>query len=258
MERQDLIQKIEDAEMILVGFGEAFDGKGKLRQKPEYRRGCEILKKEGLSWLLPGWSEYCLERWGDGSVEAALERLDTLLEGKNHFGVSVSTNSSIARRKRLVMPCGSVLQKQCAGGCKGVLEETCREDRALLEEFFHGLAGGCPERKAVSLGICPECGREFVLNTVYAENYNEEGYLDQWRLYMKWLQGTLNRRLLILELGVGLQFPSVIRWPFEKAAFYNRKAFFCRVDEKLYQLTKELAEKGCGISKDAVEWLAGL
>ena len=75
---------------------------------------------------------------------------------------------------------------------------------------------------------------------------------------MKWLQGTLNRKLFILELGVGMRFPTVIRWPFEKAAFYNKRACFCRVNEKLYHLTEELAEKGWGISQNAIDWLLKL
>ena len=108
------------------------------------------------------------------------------------------------------------------------------------------------------MGTCPECGAPLVLNNIYAENYNENGYLDQWNLYRKWLQRTLNHRLLILELGVGMRFPTVIRWPFEKTAFFNQKAYFYRVNENLYQLTKELSGKGYGISKDAVAWLAQL
>ena len=97
-----------------------------------------------------------------------------------------------------------------------------------------------------------------VLNNVYAQHYDEQGYLEQWSIYTKWLQGTLNRRLVILELGVGMQFPSVIRWPFEKIAFFNQKAFFLRVHESLYQLDEKLSGKGCGISQNAIDWLSQL
>ena len=62
-------------------------------------------------------------------------------------------------------------------------------------------------------------------------------------------------QLLILELGVSLQFPTVIRWPFEKVAFYNQKAFLYRVNEKLYQMTKELSDRGTGIEKNAIDWI---
>ena len=258
MDREFFRDKIEQSEMVLVGLGEDFDGMTTLRRRADYVRGCERLKAEGVSWLIPAWNEYCLEQSGEHAVEEALDKLDNLLEGKNHYTVSVATNSRIAHGTRTVMPCGSVFRKQCSAGCRDILPEVPEEERKLLGDIFHGLSMGSVTEESVSLGVCPDCGAPLILNNVYAENYNENGYLDSWKLYMKWLQGTLNHRLLVLELGVGMQFPTVIRWPFEKTAFFNRKAFFCRVNEKLYQLTKELAEKGCGISEDAVAWLAGL
>ena len=143
-------------------------------------------------------------------------------------------------------------------GCRDVLSDRTEEETESLRDFFRELAEGSVQREKLFSGTCPECGAPLICNTIYAENYNENGYLDQWNLYMKWLQGTLNHRLLVLELGVGMRFPTVIRWPFEKTAFFNQKAYFCRVNENLYQLTKELAGKGCGISQDAVAWLAQL
>lgn len=258
MDREAFLDKIEQSEMVLVGLGEEFDGTKLLRQRADYGNGCETLKAEGLSWMIPAWNEYCLEQAGEHIIEAALDKLDVLLEGKNHFIVSVSMNSRIARGSRTVMPCGSVFRKQCSAGCGDVLQEVTEEEREILKNVFHGLASERLKKEMVSLGTCPNCGAPLILNNIHAENYNENGYLDQWKLYMKWLQGTLNRKLLVLELGVGMQFPTVIRWPFEKTAFFNQKAYFCRVNEKLYQLTKELVGKGCGISEDAVAWLARL
>lgn len=253
MEKEDILEKLAEADMVLVGLGEEFDGQRILRSCEGYQAGCETLKEAGMGWMIPGWEEFHRRRCGDGTIPAALERLAALLKDKNHFVVSVSTNGETAHVGRVVMPCGAAFRKQCANGCAGVLEELTDEDRAGLEHFFEGSCKG-----KAGLGVCPECGAPMILNNIYAENYNEEGYLEQWRLYMKWLQGTLNRRLLVLELGVGMRFPSVIRWPFEKAAFFNQKAYFCRVNENLYQLTKELAQKGCGISKNAIDWLGQL
>ena len=97
-----------------------------------------------------------------------------------------------------------------------------------------------------------------VLNTVHTDDYDEKGYLEQWQLYTKWLQGTLNKNLTVVELGVGMRYPTVIRWPFEKIVFFNKKARLVRVNESLYQLTEELSGKGCGIPRNGVEWLENL
>jgi len=255
-QNEEIIEKIRQAEKILVGLGEEFDGTKTLMQFPGYADGCRKLKERGIPWLIPEWNVFCSERSGEDSAVSALKKLHSLLEGRDYFIVSTSTDRRIASfdDSRLVMPCGSGLKKQCAGGCGQMLSEVTEEDKDSMrqdfEELFHGRGAG-----AFLTGTCPGCGAALVLNNVYVENYDENGYLPQWDTYKKWLQGTLNCRLLVLELGVGIQFPSVIRWPFEKVAFFNQKAFFCRVNEKLYHLAKELSGKGCGISKNAIEWL---
>lgn len=258
--------KISEAEMILIGLGEEFDN-DMLQKCPEYAKGAEKLTAMELSTLIPAWNEFCsgihMEKQGSITVSTALERLRALLELKNYFVVSVSANNVISqvawRTGRLVMPCGAAMKKQCAKGCENVLEKVTEEDRRRLWAYFENLyAGQQPEKMSCSLGKCPVCGSDMVLNNIYAENYNENGYLEQWQLYKKWLQGTINKKLLILELGVGMRFPTVIRWPFEKTAYFNNKAFFCRVNKKLYQLTEELSGKGVGISQNAIDWLCGL
>jgi NAD-dependent SIR2 family protein deacetylase len=103
---------------------------------------------------------------------------------------------------------------------------------------------------------CPHCGEPLVFNNILCErNYVEEGYKPKWEEYKNWLQGTLNRKLCIIELGVGMNLPDVIRWPFEKIAFYNQKSSFFRVNETLYQMTDELADKGISIDMNAVKFL---
>ena len=94
-----------------------------------------------------------------------------------------------------------------------------------------------------------------IYNNIYTEKYDENGYLGNWQIYTKWLQGTLNKKLCIIELGASMQFPQIIRFPFEKIAFYNQKAQFFRVHSKLYQLTEELKDKGTAIKENPVDFL---
>lgn len=270
MDRADFIEKLNQSDMVLLGLGEEFDERERLRQNPAYRDVCQRLEEEGLLWLIPFWNEVFADRTGREPLEDGLRRLTTLLEAKNYFAVSVSTSSRIARSRwrdgRLVMPCGTALRKQCARGCRDVLDEMTEAERELLREILENAERGFSlqgiwesgARGKAPLGLCPKCGAPLVLNNIYAENYNEDGYLEQWRRYMKWLQGTLNRRLLVLELGVGMDFPSVVRWPFEKTVFFNQKAFLYRVNGRLYQMAEEMAGKGCGISQNAIEWLGQL
>lgn len=103
--------------------------------------------------------------------------------------------------------------------------------------------------------ICPHCGAPLTGNTVEVETYIEEGYLPSWNNYTKWLTTTLNRKLVVLELGEGFKTPTVIRWPFEKTVFFNRKSYFYRVNETFSQISEEIKERAEGISENSVAWI---
>ncbi len=115
------------------------------------------------------------------------------------------------------------------------------------------------------------CGRDYFVVTLqekselHSYDFEEERMTapcedeeEQWKNYQDWLSGTLNKELLILELGVGFTLPGIIRWPFEKVAFYNNKAYLVRVHEKFPQLTSELQQKGIAVRQNSVEFCANL
>ena len=260
MEKKDVRDLLEEAELVLVGLGEDFDDVRTLNKSDEYKKGRTLLEEANLHWLIPVWMEYCRVRIGDDAVRKSLHKLATMLQDKNYFIVATSTNRTITeipwKSSRLVMPCGSTVKKQCAKGCSAELEKlTAEESERLYVAFEQLFRGELPETGFPDLGRCKECNGDMICNTIYAESYNEAGYLDEWQIYMKWLQGTLNRKLVILELGVGMRFPSIIRWPFEKVAFFNQKASFYRINERLFHMTEELGAKGIGIAQNAIDWI---
>lgn len=180
------------------------------------------------------------EEWADDGkkdLKAAYEALSLLLKGKDYFIVTMNTDGLILdsglERDRIVAPCGNKNWFQC--------EHACTKD--------------IWEAGEIADGKCPHCGAPLISNTIEAETYIEEGYLPQWNAYTKWLAGTLNRHLLVMELGVGFKLPNVIRWPFEKTAFFNKKAYMYRVNGTLYQISEELKEKAEGICEDSVEFV---
>ncbi len=164
----------------------------------------------------------------------AYNKLAEILEDKNYFVVSLCMDdvifSSNLRSDRIVTPLGGKRSKQCLDACENALYD-------------------------ISETKCPICGKELVFNNILCENYVEEGYLPMWDKHKKWLVGTLNKSLLTLELGASMKFPQIVRWPFERIAFLNNKAFFVRINEKLPQLSVELKDKGESIKSNSVDWI---
>lgn len=176
----------------------------------------------------------------DKGIAAAYEALHQLIKDKDYFVVTTVTDAEIFHSSldasRITAPCGNVTWQQC--------EDACTKD--------------IWEPGEVISGICPHCGKLLIPNTIESPNYIEDGYMRQWKVYTAWLQKTINRDLTILELGVGFETPTVIRWPFEKMAFFNKKSHFCRVNKKFPQVTEELKETAASIEENSVIFLREL
>ena len=178
--------------------------------------------------------------WGkakDSEAKAAYHALYELTDGKDYFIVTTVTDARIfdspLRADRITAPCGNVNWFQCS--------EACTKD--------------IWERGEVPEGRCPHCGAPLAANTIEAKNYIEEGYLKSGNLYREWLAGTLNHALLILELGVDFKTPTVIRWPFEKTVFFNRKSHMYRINQKFYQIVGDIQERTVSIPQNSVGFI---
>lgn len=80
----------------------------------------------------------------------------------------------------------------------------------------------------------------------------------QWDLYNKWLSATLNKKLLILELGEGFLNPNVFRWPFEKVVFINQKAQFFRVNKLFPQIPENINQRSYSVNCSSYDFLVQL
>lgn len=183
------------------------------------------------------------EEWNglkaDGE-DSLYEKLGKLIKDKDYFIVTTLINGELMKSsldtKRMVAPCGNVTWRQCSKSC--------------TKDIW--------EPGEIADDICPHCKEPLTGNTIKAENYIEEGYLPQWNAYTRWLAGTLNKKLLILELGVGFQTPTVIRWPFEKTASVNNKAFLYRIHGSFAQLTEGLRETAESIPVNSVDFIRSI
>lgn len=170
-------------------------------------------------------------------VKNAYESLYEIVKNRNYFIVTTVTDGIIFKSpleaSRITAPCGNENWQQCSKGC--------------TKDIW--------EKGEIPAEVCPHCGAPLTENTIKAETYIEEGYLPQWDRYKKWLAGTLNRKLLVLELGVGFKTPTVIRWPFEKTVFLNQKSHMYRVNETFPQISEEIKDRSRGIAENSVEFV---
>lgn len=245
---EHIINKLKEAELVLVGLGEELD----LTKGIKGEEKCSQLGVDKS--YAPFFKKIMLNEMRQKNI-AIYDDLAKCLKDKNYFIVSVcldgAIQSSTLNKERIVEPCGNYERLQCSKKCTCDLYE-------FPQEIYEHLKENTGEIKENIFPVCPLCQSPLVFNNVEAENYAEEGYLNQWMLYKKWLQGTVNKNICVLELGVGMKYPTVIRWPFEKITFFNQKAELFRVHSRLYQMTEELNDRGFGICQSPEDFLKEL
>ena len=195
----------------------------------------------GSEWALqPGDKDIRDCRLGDpkqAHIKEAYQALYELVRDRDYYLVTSLTDGAVYDtpfdKSRLTAPCGNIHWRQCSKACT----------KDIWEEF------------EVLDGVCPHCGGPLTGNTIKAETYIEEGYLPGWKRYMAWQAATVNRTLTILELGENFSTPTVMRWPFEKIIFFNRKSLLYRVNETFFQIPPEAEPRSISLHKNSLEWI---
>lgn len=252
MEKQELEKRLACCRKVLVGLGEEWkitrnDAKQEKRIRQAYETLYRILQDkdyfivtmatDAVIFDTPLGSEK--EHIADADSGEYPPELGILcradeetLEKFNRLFPATEKKTD-SRMQRIVAPCGNETWCQCSVGCTKDIWEP----------------GEIPD------DICPYCGAPLTGNTVEAQPYIEEGYLPQWMHYNQWLSRTLGQELVILELGVGFSKPGVIRFPFEKTAYFNQKAYLCRVHRRFPQVPQEIGSRASGVEDDSVLWI---
>ena len=274
---EQLEQAVAEADFVLVGLGEEWVLSNQhiledLKDKNEILYEMLIIagKEEKYQKVLPFLYAYYYNFYVPENLKLAYKHMRELLDDKNYFIVSLTVDSYLKRMgfnsERCVNPCGTYEKLQCEEGCsKSILSS--HELMARINCFLDEMCDDDCVSQNVVLYLekiidiineyhCELCKSDMSFNLLDSKKYLEEGYLEQWKIYMKWLQGTLNRKLCVIEAGVGMKLPSVIRWPFEKTVFYNQKATMYRIHNKFYQVNEEIAERAYGTACHAVQFFS--
>ena len=99
---------------------------------------------------------------------------------------------------------------------------------------------------------CPHCGGPVFFN-VRGGDWFIEDVSDRRSAYISWLRQTVGKKLVILEVGVGFNTPSVLRWPMESIVEHNAEAGLIRVNREHPEVPADLKDRCMEISADAQE-----
>ncbi len=261
-----LSEYINECDVIIVGIGSEWNWiKSGIKKDPRYEELLAYCEEEQNEWLLPVIEfEYGYYN-NNTTIDNAYKALRELIGEKSYFLVSdIFIQDALLNGfspEKCVYPCGNYRYLQTNDPEDKLLDIKECDDFQGLVNRLHKIITERNVKLLEGEGFYKPFfeGKSLYLNQKRKEyskiKYNESAYIDNWEKYTKYLSETMGKNLLILELGVSLDYPTVIRWPFEKVTFINNKAHLIRVHEKLYHHTPEIKDRTDSVQMNSVNYI---
>lgn len=176
------------------------------------------------------WSRHIQINRYEKASKPVYEALLRLVQGKDYFVLTTNVDHQFQMAgfdsKRLFYTQGDYGLWQCSVPCHSETYENEASVRRMLAE---------QRDMRVPTGLvphCPKCGAPMTMNLRCDDTFvQNDGWYAAAARYEDFLRRHKNGRLLLLELGVGMNTPGIIKYPFWKLTAANHKAFYICINE---------------------------
>lgn len=261
------------AQYIVVGAGAGLSAAAGLEYsgKRFTTHFAPFIKKYGLtdmysSGFYPFESEE--ERWGYWAQHISVNRYETgatplylelkkLIQSTPHFIITTNVDSQFEKadfaKDKIFEVQGNYGYLQCSVACHPTLYNN--------EQLVKDMVAKTVDCKIPSelVPVCPVCGGKMDphlrINQYFIQN---EAWHEQSEAYYDFIQQAEGKDVVYLELGIGFNTPSIIRYPFEKWTYENERAVLIRLNRDNPEGIVENQEKTVVLTADMLETLRAL
>lgn len=175
------------------------------------------------------WSRHIMVNRYEKAPKPVYDELLSLVEGKDYFVLTTNVDHQFQlagfEKKRLFYTQGDYGLWQCSGPCHREIydnEKTIR--RMAAEQQDMKIPSGLIPR-------CPKCGRPMTMNLRCDNTFvQDDGWYQAAGRYNDFLRRHKGQRMLFLELGVGMNTPAIIKYPFWQMAVQNPNAVYACIN----------------------------
>lgn len=178
------------------------------------------------------WAYWSRHIWYNRYVDAPKDTYDKLLrllEGKEYFVLTTNVDHRFQLagfpKERLFYTQGDYGLWQCSVPCHAGTYDNYETVKRMMEEQrdMHAPSELVPR--------CPRCGAEMSMNLRADNTFVEDvGWHDAARRYRNFAEACCQGKVLYLELGVGMNTPVIIKYPFWQSTLANHQATYACVN----------------------------
>lgn len=240
-----LKNEIDTADAIVIGAGAGlstsagFDYAGERFEK----YFSDFQKKYGITNMYSGgfylydtleeywawWSRHILVNRYDCPVGKPYSDLLKLVKDKDYFVLSTNVDHQFQRagfvKKRLFYTQGDYGLWQCSKACHDKTYDNEEAVKAMVEQQKN------MKIPTVLIPKCPVCGAPMTMNLRCDNSFvQDEGWYAAANRYDDFIRCHSNSHILFLELGVGMNTPAIIKYPFWQMTAQNSNAVYACIN----------------------------
>ena len=195
------------------------------------------------------WSRHIYVNRYMNAPKPVYEELFELVKDKEYFVITTNVDHCFQKagfdKKRLFYTQGDYGLFQCSEPC---CQETFENEQIIRQMMKQQKDMRIPPKL---LPVCPHCGKPMTMNLRSDNNFVEdEGWHKASERYSEFLRRHRNMRVLFLELGVGMNTPIIIKYPFWQMAAENKNAFYVCVNYGESFCPSDIEERSICLNSD--------
>ena len=269
-EIEQLKNLLNDAEAVVIGAGAGLSAAAGFTYSGERFRKYfyDFEEKYGFHDMYSGgfypyktleeywayWSRYILINRYMPSPKPVYDRLLKIVKDKNYFVITTNVDHCFQKagfsKERLFYTQGDYGLFQCS--------VPCRDKTYDNEELVGKMVAEQKNMKIPPelIPYCPVCGKPMTMNLRIDNKFVEdEGWHNACKRYESFLKAFKGKKIVFLELGVGMNTPGIIKYPFWQITQSNKNAYYVCVNAEMPYAPEEIKSRSLCFSNDVADLL---
>ena len=173
----------------------------------------------------------------------------SLVCNKDYFIITTNVDHQFQRagfdKKRLFYTQGDYGLFQCSEPCHQKTYDNEDAIRKMIDEQSN------MKIPSSLIPLCPVCGKPLTTNLRIDDRFvQDDGWYASACCYEDFLRRHNGMHILFLELGVGMNTPGIIKYPFWRMVMENENALYCTVNKGQVYVPSEIKNKSIIIDDD--------
>ena len=260
-----LRQALDEADAVVIGAGAGLSTSAGLTYSGErfQKNFGDFIRKYGIRDMYSGgfypfetleehwawWSRHIMVNRYEKAPKPVYAELFELVKDKDYFVLTTNVDHQFwlagFDNQRIFATQGDYGKFQCAGACQKKLYDNEEQVRRMI---------ACQQDCRIPPELvprCPVCGGDMEVNLRCDGNFVEDEAWDQAaQRYENFLRENRQSRVVFLELGVGMNTPGIIKYPFWQMTLRWSGAFYICVNRGQAFSPPEIRERSLCVDRD--------